>query len=89
MQRYDVVLVSADDIRLSGMVTADTVAEAVATVERQTHVSPGDRLLLGVAGFPPLQLECTGLDTRSGRVATRWRACTAMALPAAVPLLAA
>jgi len=89
MSRYDVVLSSLAAIRLSGTVTADTLAEAVGIVERECAVQAGDELLIGVVGFPPLRLACTGVERRGAALRPRWRPSTAtggsvdLVLPAA------
>ena len=77
MSRYDVVLSSLAAIRLSGTVTADTLAHAVGIVERECAVQAGDELLIGVAGFPPLRLACTGVERRGTALRPRWRTSTA------------
>lgn len=77
MSRYDVVLVSLASIRLTGVVTAGSLAEAVAIVEGERVVRAGDRLLIGVAGFPPLRLECTGTERHGAALRPRWRPCAA------------
>ena len=73
MSRYDVVLSSLAAIRLSGVVTADSLTEAVTIIERECPVQTGDELLIGVTGFPPLRLACTGLERRGTALRPRWR----------------
>jgi hypothetical protein len=73
MSRYDVVLSSLAAIRLSGVVTADSLTEAVTIVERECPVQTGDELLIGVTGFPPLRLACTGMERRGTALRPRWR----------------
>lgn len=77
MSRYDVVLSSLAAIRLSGTVTADTLTEAVGIVERECAVQTGDELLIGITGFPPLRLACTGVERRGAALHPRWRPSTA------------
>ena len=77
MSRYDVVLSSLAAIRLSGTVTADSLGEAVGIVERECAVQTGDELLIGVTGFPPLRLACTGTERRGAALRPRWRSAAA------------
>ena len=73
MSRYDIVLASLASIRLTGVVTADSLAEAVRVVERERPVEAGDQLLIGIAGFPPLRLECTAVERRGIALRPCWR----------------
>jgi len=58
MPRFEFSLSAQDDtLRLAGAVTSPSFARAIAAIADQTTVEEGDRLEIGVTGFPPARFE--------------------------------
>ena len=53
--------VSNLESRRDGVIESDSFTDAVDALGRQVVVTKGDRLEIGVFGFPPAQYECVGL----------------------------
>ena len=60
MSRFSFSLSSLES-RREGVIESDSFAEAVDELGKHVVVSKGDRLEIGVYGFPPAQYECVGL----------------------------
>lgn len=71
MRRFQFALSDRESVRETGIVTSDSFADALATLSQQMRVQLGDRLDIGVAGFPPARFVCT-VSTASEGVA-EWR----------------
>lgn len=81
MRLFAITLVSGDRIRLTDEIAARSLADAFVAVERARPVVPGDRLLVGAAGFPPLWYECTDVRLREGTLAATWRPIVSEGMP--------
>lgn len=57
MAEFELVLFGDDEIRWAGSISCDTLAEAIGAVDAEEMALHGDRLLIGVAGFPPAAFE--------------------------------
>jgi len=60
MARFAFSLGTHDELRETGVVIGDSFDEALATLSRRFRPTKGDRLELGVEGFPPARYEHTG-----------------------------
>lgn len=73
MPKYEFALSSAETIRQAGAVMSSSFAEALTAIEEHATVSEGDLLLIGVPGFPPVQIRCLAMEERDGGImAPRW-----------------
>jgi len=54
--------VSNLESRRDGIIESDSFSDAVDELGRQVSVSKGDRLEIGVFGFPPAHFECVGVS---------------------------
>ena len=74
MPRFQFALSTAETIRESGAVVSPDFAQALSAIGEHASIHTGDRLSIGVPGFPPAQYECVGIQMRgSGRIAL-WKA---------------
>ncbi|HEY7876647.1 MAG TPA: hypothetical protein VIC55_00400 [Gemmatimonadaceae bacterium] len=67
MTRFEFSLSGPDEsLRLAGAVTSPTFAKAMEAIVEQARVGRGDRLEIGVTGFPPAHFAAylDGLDDR-------------------------
>ncbi len=58
MATYTFALSSNEEARQAGIVQSGSFEEALRLVGERMSVSRGDRLEIGVAGFPPARFEC-------------------------------
>lgn len=61
MAKYTFSLDTRDDVVQAGTVQGRSFGEALETLAQELVVKRGDRLRIGVAGFPPAQFECVSL----------------------------
>lgn len=61
MARYTFSLDTNDDVVQAGVVQGGSFDEALENLGHELTVKRGDRLRIGVAGFPPAQFECVSL----------------------------
>lgn len=61
MARYTFTLDTQDDVVQAGTVRGNSFDEALETLSHELVVKRGDRLRIGVSGFPPAQFECVSL----------------------------
>lgn len=61
MARYTFSLDTNDDVVQAGVVQSPSFTEALEAVSEQLAVKQGDRLVIGVPGFPPARFECVSL----------------------------
>lgn len=61
MVKYTFSLDTKDDVVQAGVVQGRSFDEALETLAQELTVKRGDRLQIGVAGFPPAQFECVSL----------------------------
>lgn len=61
MARYTFTLDTHDDVVQAGTVQGKSFDEALETLSHELVVKRGDRLRIGVAGFPPAHFECVSL----------------------------
>lgn len=61
MARYTFSLDTQDDVVQAGTVQGRSFDEALDTLAHELVVKRGDRLRIGVAGFPPASFECVSL----------------------------
>ena len=59
MSRYSFA-VSSSESRQEGVIDSDSFVAAVDALASHVHVRTGDRLEIGVAGFPPARYDCVG-----------------------------
>lgn len=60
MPRYMFSVTHAgDDVCETGFVKSPSLAEAVRAINDHVEVEQGDRLEIGVTGFPPARFECS------------------------------
>lgn len=58
MPRFEFSLSGSDNtLRLAGAVTCGSFAQAMEAIEEEAAVASGDRLEIGVTGFPPARFE--------------------------------
>ena len=58
MPRYEFSLSAQDDtLRLAGTVTSPSFERAIEAIAERASVEDGDRLEIGVTGFPPARFE--------------------------------
>jgi hypothetical protein len=58
MATYTFSLDSSEDTRQAGIIQSASFEEALRLVSERISVSQGDRLEIGVRGFPPARFEC-------------------------------
>lgn len=69
MPQFSFALTTLGDVREAGVVQSESFSEAITAIEEHASPKQGDRLEIGVAGFPPARYECvSGL-----RGAPAWR----------------
>ena len=73
MPKFEFALRTAETIREAGVVITDDFAQALTTIQEHSSIDEGDLLLIGVAGFPPVQYECVGLEERAEGWFPVWR----------------
>lgn len=61
MAKYTFSLDTRDDVVQAGVVQGRSFDEALQALGHELVVKQGDRLKIGVAGFPPAQFECVSL----------------------------
>lgn len=61
MARYTFTLDTQDDVVQAGTVRGNSFNEALEALSHELVVKRGDRLRIGVKGFPPAQFECVSL----------------------------
>lgn len=61
MAKYTFSLDTKDDVVQAGVVQSRSFTEALETLGQELVVKRGDRLRIGVAGFPPAHFECVSL----------------------------
>lgn len=61
MARYMFSLENNADVRQAGIVQSNDFDEALRCVADRMAIRAGDRLEIGVSGFPPARFECLGL----------------------------
>lgn len=61
MAKFTFSLDTRDDVVQAGVVQGRSFDEALEALGHELIVKQGDRLLIGVAGFPPAQFECVTL----------------------------
>lgn len=61
MARYTFTLDTQDDVVQAGTVRGNSFDEALETLSHELVVKRGDRLRIGVSGFPPAHFECVSL----------------------------
>jgi hypothetical protein len=61
MAKFTFSLDTRDDVVQAGVVQSRTFSEALETLSQELVVKRGDRLRIGVSGFPPAQFECVSL----------------------------
>lgn len=61
MARYTFSLDTQDDVVQAGTVQGRSFDEALETLAHELVPKRGDRLQIGVAGFPPARFECVSL----------------------------
>ena len=74
MPNFHFALTTADLMRGAGLVEAETLADALTAIEAHAPVGEGDRLLIGVAGFPPARFECVGVRIEGDELRAHWQA---------------
>lgn len=57
MPRFEFVVGSGDEVREAGAVTSESFTDALRAIAEETHVTEGETLAIGVAGFPPARYE--------------------------------
>ncbi len=73
MPHYEFTLFAEHTIRSTGDVFAVSLEDAIGVIEHDAPVTAGDRLLIGVNGFPPMLYECAEITYRDGALGPRWR----------------
>ena len=58
MPRFAFALHTDENIRRAGVVTSESFDDALALVSEHIEARTGDRLEIGVRGFPPARFEC-------------------------------
>ncbi len=61
MARFMFSLESNAEVRQAGIIQSTDFDEALRCVEDRIAIRAGDRLEIGVSGFPPARYECLGL----------------------------
>ena len=61
MAKYTFSLDTSDDVVQAGVVQSSSFTEALETLGHELSVKRGDRLRIGVEGFPPAHFECVSL----------------------------
>lgn len=61
MARFMFSLESNAEVRQAGIIQSADFDEAIRCVEDRMAIRAGDRLEIGVSGFPPARYECLGL----------------------------
>lgn len=61
MARFMFSLDSNHDVRQAGIIQSTNFDEAMRCLAERVAIHAGDRLEIGVTGFPPARYECLGL----------------------------
>ena len=61
MAKFTFALDTNDDVVQAGVVQGRSFDEALVTLAQELTVKRGDRLKIGVTGFPPAHFECVSL----------------------------
>jgi hypothetical protein len=71
MPRFQFSLSTTDIVREAGVVQSESFADALAAIEEHVSAKEGDKLEIGVSGFPPARYEFVGGTMMGGTAA--WR----------------
>lgn len=58
MPQFSFALTTLGDVREMGVVQSESFSDAITAIEEHAAPKQGDRLEIGVAGFPPARYEC-------------------------------
>jgi len=70
MPQFQFALTDTQEIREAGVVQTDTFSNALLAISEHVTAHEGDRLEIGVPGFPPARYECVWSAERG---AGTWR----------------